>query len=118
MADLPSYVTVLFDGYGEEFDPSIERTEMERGVPKQRVVNSQVMQEITVRLLFKSSADAASFETWYFDTIKRVGWFDMSHPRTGASITARLKEAKIGSLTPLIPDFSWSEREATLEYLR
>lgn len=118
MAALPGYVTFLFDGYGEEFDPSIERTEMERGVPKQRVLNSHVMQEISARLLFKSKADAASFESWYFDTIKRVGWFDVTHPRVGGTVSMRFKGAKIGTLVPLIPDFSWCARDVTLEYMR
>lgn len=118
MATLPSYVTMLFDGYGEEFDPSIERTQMERGVPKQRVLNDHVMQDIEVRLLFKSAADAASFEAWYFGTIKRIGWFDVTHPRMGGTVEARFKEARIGKLVPLIPDFSWCARDVVLEYLR
>lgn len=118
MAALPAYVTFLFDGYGEEFDPAIERTEMERGVPKQRVLNTHVMQDVTARLLFKSHADAIAFETWYFDTIGRIGWFDVTHPRLGGTVSMRFKEAKVGALMPLIPDFSWCAREVTLEYLR
>ena len=86
MASLPSYVTVLFDGYGEQFDPSVQRTDMDKGKPKQRVLNTHVMQEVEARLLFKSEADAAAFEAWYFDTIKRVGEFTFTHPRTGAAM--------------------------------
>lgn len=118
MAALPSYVTLLFDGFAEEFDPSVLRTEMERGVPKQRVINTHVMQEVSARLLFKSAADAASFESWYFDTIKRVGYFDFTHPRTGATLSGCFKEGRLGPLVPLIPDFSWTARDVTLEYLR
>ena len=118
MATLPSYVTILFDGFTEDFDPSVLRTEMERGVPKQRVINSKVLAEINCRIMFESKADAASFEAWYFDTIKRIGWFDMEHPRTGVTISARFKGGNIGELVPLTPDFSWCAREVTLEYLR
>lgn len=118
MATLPSYVTILFDGFGEEFDPSVLRIEMERGVPKQRVINTHVMQEVAARLLFKSKADAASFEAWYFDTIERIGWFDFVHPRTGVTVSGRFKEGRIGQLIPLVPDFSWSARDVVLEYLR
>lgn len=118
MATLPSYVTILFDGFTEDFDPSVLRTEMERGVPKQRVINSKVLAEINCRILFESKADAASFEAWYFDTIKRIGWFDMEHPRTGVTISARFKGGRLGQLVPLIPDFSWCAREVTLEYMR
>lgn len=118
MAALPSYVTLLFPDFGEEFDPSVLRTEMERGVPKQRVINTHVMQEVDARLLFKSQADAAAFETWYFTEIKRIGFFDFVHPRTGATHSARFKEGRIGRLMPLVPDFSWTVRDVTLEYLR
>lgn len=118
MASLPSYVTVLFDGYGEQFDPSVQRTDMDKGKPKQRVLNTHVMQEVEARLLFKSEADAAAFEAWYFDTIKRVGEFTFTHPRTGATITGSFKGGDIGRLVPMIPDFSWSARDVTIEYLR
>lgn len=118
MAALPSYVTVLFDGYGETPQPGVERVEMERGVPKQSITNTRAMVEITARLLFKDAADAASFETWYFDTIKRAGQFTLAHPRTGATITAQFKGGDIGTLVPMIPDFSWCQRTVTLEYLR
>ena len=118
MATLPSYVTILFDGFTEDFDPSVLRTEMDRGIPKQRVINSKVLAEINGQLLFKSKADAANFETWYFDTIKRIGWFDMKHPHTGVTISARFKGGNIGRLVPISPDFSWCTREVTFEYLR
>lgn len=119
MATFPSGVLVmLMDGYGEEFDPSIERTEMERGAPKQRRLNTQVMDEISVRLMFTSKADVDAFDAWYFDTIERIGWFDFTHPRTGAVIKARFKEASIGRLEVLIPDFSYCYRDVVLEYMR
>ena len=118
MAALPAYVQVLEAGYGEDFDPSIERTEMERGVPKERVLNSQVLMKLSATLLFMSKADIAAFEDWYFVTIQRVGWFDLVHPRTGATVTARFEEAKIGKLTPRNPMFTRATRSVVFEYLR
>lgn len=118
MAALPEYVTVLFDGYGEEFEPAVLRSEMERGPPKERLLNTQVLQQVAARLLFKSKADAASFEAWYFDTIKRVGYFDVAHPRTGNTISAKFRGGEIGRLVPLVPDFSWSVRDVVIEYMR
>lgn len=115
---LPDYVCIEIAGFGEEFDPSIERTEMERGVPKQRVVNSGVMQELPATLLFNSAEDAASFETWYFTDIKRVGFFDFVHPRTGATHSGRFKGASIGRLTPVNNRRHKWRRSVTLEYLR
>ena len=118
MATLPSYVQILFAGYGEDFVPSVERTEMERGVPKQRLLNSGVLMQVHATLLFSSPADMAAFETWYFDTIERIGWFDMPHPRTGATISARFQGGKIGRLVPRNPQFNRATRDLVLEYLR
>lgn len=118
MASLPAYVHVLFAGYGEEFDPSVERAEMERGVPKQRLLNSGVLMQVNATLLFSTAADIAAFEAWYFDTLKRIGWFDMTHPRTGAAISARFRGGNIGTLTPRNPQFSRATRSVVVEYLR
>ena len=43
MASLPGVALVMFDGQQRTFDPSVLRTEMERGVPKQRLLNTQVL---------------------------------------------------------------------------
>ena len=118
MADFPSYVDILFDGYSESFDPAIERTEMERGAPKMATRNSQVLMKLKVSLRFYSAADVASFETWYFDTIGRSGTFNMTHPRTGATITAWFQGGSIGKLVPLVPDWSQAQRDVVIQYLR
>lgn len=118
MTDFPGYAQILMDGYTESFDASVERTEMERGVPKQRLVNSQVLVKLNATLLFVTSGDVAAFENWYFGTIKRIGWFQMRHPRTGVSITARFESGNIGSLAPLGPGFHIASRSAVIEYLR
>ena len=118
MANFPNYAHILADGFSESFDPAVERTEMERGVPKQRVINSQVLVKLNATLFFRSSDDVASFESWYFDTLKRIGWFQMKHPRTGAVITARFEGGSIGSLSPLGPKFYIASRSVVIEYLR
>ncbi len=118
MAELPSYAKILADGFTESFDPAVERTEMERGVPKQRLINSQVLVKLNATLFFRSSADVAAFESWYFDTIKRIGWFQMKHPRTDATITARFEGGRIGSLSPLAPKFFIASRNVVMEYMR
>lgn len=119
MVTLPEYARILFSGYGEEFDPAVERTEMERGFPKQRLVNTGVLVEVSASLLFDSAADAASFDSWYFDVIKRIGFFQVPHPRTGATISARFKGGNIGKLAPRSPRMSSFTRTGVImEYLR
>ena len=118
MATLPDYVRVITEGYGEGFDPSIRRTEMERGVPKQSIVNSNVLMKLNVTFLFTSAEDLLDFDDWYFDTIQRIGWFDMRHPRTRQIITARFENGSIGVLTTQGPAFAVATRNLTLEYLR
>lgn len=114
----PTYAKFVLTDISEGFEPSVERTEMERGVPKQRIINSSVMVQIAGSVVFCSKADIASFETWYFDTIERIGWFDFTHPRTGVVVQARIVGGDIGPLQPRSSRFELASREVTLEYLR
>ena len=118
MAALPDFVCVLAAGYGEEFDPSVERTEMERGPAKERLLNSGVVDQLHVTLLFNSNADASAFEAWYFNEIKRIGWFTMTHPRTQQTITARFIGGNIGRLQTRNPMFTRLFRSTVVEYMR
>ena len=118
MAVFPAYVKIIAADFGEDFDPSVLRTEMERGLPKQRVLNSKVLQELNCTLLFDSAADVASFEAWYFDTIKRIGKFDFTHPRTGTTVSGGFKEGKIGAVMPRNPMYTRAARTCVIEYLR
>lgn len=117
MATLPDYVEVAVDGWGEEPDPAVERTEMERGPAKETVLNSVLVNETTATLLFKSKADALSFRTWWNDTIGRIGWFDMTHPISGETISAHFKGGAIGRVTPRNRAFTTFQRTVTLEWL-
>jgi len=115
---LPSYVVVRMAGYAEDVEPSVERTEMERGLPKQRRLNSDLLVRLQVSFLFRTTADAESFLDWYDDTIGRIGFFDMRHPRTGATISARFPGGAIGTLRSLAgTDHLW-QRDLVVEYLR
>lgn len=100
MATLPTVARVTFDGQKRSFEPSVLRTEMERGVPKQRVENSQVLIKQSMILYFSSIADVGVFDDWYFGDIKRIGWFGMVHPYSGQEITARFENGALGDLVP------------------
>lgn len=118
MTSMPTSTKVLMEGLRESFDAAVERTEMERGVPKQRLVNSQVLAKLSVNLYFATSAAADEFDGWYFGTIKRIGWFEFRHPRTGAMLTVRFEKGEIGELA-LVDETAYdTRRPVTLEYLR
>lgn len=118
MAALPSYVDILVDDWGEEPDPSVERAEMERGPPTEALVNSKVLVEVQATLLFGSKADALAFEAWYYDTIKRIGWFDVVHPLSGATVSMRFKAGNIGRIAARTRAFNTFQRSTVMEYLR
>jgi hypothetical protein len=108
----------MFDGQKREFDPSVERTEMERGVPKQRLLNTQVLVKQAMSLYFDSISAAEQFEAWYFNEIRRIDWFTMVHPYTGAPVTVRFEGGAIGELVPDDKFSSDYRRDVVVEYLR
>lgn len=118
MAALPGYVVVRMSGYSEDVEPSVERTEMERGLAKQRVINSHVVVTLNVSFLFATTADSEAFLDWYCDVIRRVEFFDMRHPRTGEMISARFPGGAIGTLQSIAgTDHLW-QRDLAVEYQR
>ena len=117
MASLPDYVTLNFSR-PESFDPAVITSEMERGLAKTRVASARVVKEVEVTLQFESAADTEAFEDWYFNTIRRIGFFDWFDTRTGTQRSVRFKGGALGALTPLAVGFAVAQRTATLEYLR
>jgi hypothetical protein len=104
MTQLPDYLTILLDDTGEEFDPGVIKSEMERGMAKQRVGQSRVVVEVPVTLLFDSAADAESFYDWYFNTIKRIGFFTWTDPGHRRFAPGASKMAPLASWCPLLLD--------------
>lgn len=117
MAALPDYVSLLLAGQGDDFDPSVISSEVERGLAKLRVGNSRVVRTLEATLQFESNADVNAFEAWYFDTIRRVGFFDVRHPRTGALTPMRFEGGRIGKVVPAVNGYHIASRAVVLEYL-
>jgi hypothetical protein len=117
MAALPDYVSLLLAGQADSFDPGVVRSEMERGLAKQRVGNSRVVRKLSATLQFESNADVNAFEDWYFNTIRRIGFFDVRHPRTGVLTPMRFENGSIGELTPAVNGYRIASRAVVLEYL-
>lgn len=90
MATLPAYVKILRDGYAEQRESALLRTEMESGPPRQTKVKSRVMVTRPVALLLDSKADYLTFLTWYGTTINQgADWFDFTDPVTGSTASGR-----------------------------
>jgi len=117
VATFPTYVTVLLDGHTESHAPIADRTEMDRGVPKQRRTQSDVLVTFALTLLFLSTTDAEAFETWYYgDAAAGGAYFDFTHPRTGALLSARVVANSLGALTVL--GMGRARRTIQIEYLK
>lgn len=118
MSNFPNYVEIMLDEGGEEFSPDVLESPMERGPAKLRLLNRRVTMELQVKLLFESRQSTLDFDTWYFDEIKRIGWFNLADPRSGVVRSMRFKGGALGRLTPAVASYAVSTRTATLEYLR
>ncbi|WP_370681020.1 hypothetical protein [Comamonas sp. GB3 AK4-5] len=118
MEKLPSYVRMLKDDAGEQFDPGVVVSEMDKGLAKMRVGQSRVVVQVTATLFFRTRVDSQAFEDWYFNEIRRIGWFDWRDSRTGQARSVRFKGGDIGKLLPLASQYGKAQRSVTLEYLR
>lgn len=112
----PLYVKISWQDSGESHKPVVERSEMERGIPKQRRINADVLVTVPITLYFDTAVEAADFETWFYT--EGMGWFDFTLPRTGAVVQARIVGGDIGTLKPSNRTWSMTERQVKLEYVR
>ena len=113
----PAYVLYGWSDSGEQHRPVVERSEMERGIPKQRRISADVLVTIPLTLYFETAANAADFETWVY-TGGGLDWFDFPLPRTGTVVQARIVGGDIGMLKPSIRTWAKTERQVKLEYVR
>jgi hypothetical protein len=119
MATFPTYVKLGWQDTSEAAQPIVERTEMERGVPKQRRTQSDVLVQMPVTLYFLTAADATSFETWFYTDINAgADWFSFTSLRTGGTLQVRIVGGDMGKLVPAQRTWARSQRTLTLEYLK
>jgi hypothetical protein len=118
MAAFPSGNKILMET-GEAPASVVIRSEMERGVPKQRRIAADAMVTVPISVFFYTKQQAADFETWFYTTINGgVDFFDFTDPRTGVVVQARVVGGELGELVPMSANYTMSRRSMTLEYLR
>jgi len=119
MAAFPSWVQYDWRDLQETPDPIVERTEMDRGRPKQRRTNSDARIEVAMTVHLDTPAQVADFETWFFDTVAAgQDYFDWTHPRTGAVVQARIVGGQLGPLSYLNRTLGKARRSFKIEYWR
>ena len=90
MPTFPSYATLLYNGYAEQRESALLRTEMEDGPPKQSRVKSRVMVTRPVSILLKSRADYLAFVDWFSEDLNEgASWFDFVDPVRNTTVQAR-----------------------------
>lgn len=98
----PAYAKLLYEGFKEDAENGVRRTDMEGGPPKQSKHKSRVLvtQSMVVRL--ESAADYASFKAWHkTDIAYGALWFNRTDPVTAATVLSRIKGGKLGERTPV-----------------
>jgi len=119
MPAFPAYARIQTGDYSEQAAAALVRTEVERGIPRQRRTASDTMVTVSLTVVFNSKEDAASFETWFYNDAKAgASWFDWKDPRTGTVRSARIVNGDIGALVPLRGGFGLSQRAFKIEYVR
>lgn len=90
MAAFPSYASIMRDGYGEQREPALLRSEMESGPARQAKVRSRVMVTRPIKVYLATNADYQAFITWFRDTINEgADWFDWTDPVDGVTKSVR-----------------------------
>lgn len=119
MAAFPSTVKFAFKDLAEDQAAVVARTEMDRGVPKQRRMQADAMVQQPITMYFDTKAEAAAFETWFNVTINAgQDWFDWVDVRTGVTLQARVVKGQLGALRAITRDYTRSQRDMTIEWVR
>lgn len=119
MASFPTGMRYDWRDFSETPEPIVERAPMERGIPKQRRTASDARVEVPITLHFDTAAEIVAFEAWFYTTIHAgQDFFDWVHPRTGATLQARIVGGELGKLEYLRRTLDKAKRSIKLEYWR
>jgi hypothetical protein len=115
MATLPSYVKILYEGYIQQKESAVLRTDFETGPPRQARVKSRTMKTRTAKLFIDSKENFLLFETWFADDLQQGAlFFTMADPVSGSNIEARFVGG-IYSAQPMTPALNLWQLECQIE---
>lgn len=118
MAAFPPTVKIGFPK-AENPASAILRTEMERGIAKQRRMSADVMVKQEVTAFFDTAQQATEWESWFYGSIGAgADFFDWRDQRTGTTRQVRIVDGKPGALTPATVNWAYSQRTFTIEWVR
>ena len=101
MAQFPSYAKILVEGYSEEADFGVLRTEMDAGIAKQRARYSMPIVTRDATIFVHTDTNKEAFDAWIDnDLMGGVGWFDWKVPRTNRTVQARIVGGKLAWTEP------------------
>lgn len=118
MAAFPPGLCVLFDT-SETPETVVLRSEMERGIPKQRRFAADARITMPISVVFYSAQEAKDFDDWFYGDIGAgTDFFDFVDPRSGQTVQARIVGGELGPLVPLRTNFAASRRSMVIEFYR
>lgn len=120
MATWPANVIPMLSGYTESPSDIAERSPMDRGIPKQRRTQSDLLVIASFQVQFKTKQAAIDFEDWYYSNsgaAAGMAYFDWVLPRTGETVQARVVANSLGPLTTPGP-LRITRRSIQIEYLK
>lgn len=102
MATFPTYAKLVLEGFKKDRESALQRTDMERGPPKQPRIKSRVLVTRKLTYAFDSKTDYNNFLTWFNTSINRgAAWFDWTDPETSTVKKARIVNGKLSEEKPL-----------------
>ncbi len=112
----PDYAEFLMDGFQEQVNPSVIRTDFEDGYSKQDAPNSQQAVTVPVRYRLQTAQRKHDFEQWrQVDLRLGMLWFEWIDPSNGLARRARIVKGAV-TYTPQTDRFDEWQASFSLEY--
>jgi hypothetical protein len=119
MPAFPHHLCTILHAGGERAAPVVLRSEVERGIPRQRRAAADTLVQVSLQLGFETAQASADFDAWFYgEALAGAAWFDFTNPRTNAVVQARVVGGDLGGLTPLAEAYRVAERSIEIEYVR